>query len=163
MPKLTKSYFHLSQVCQLKKLMEWMPSMIWFSSVMPIVCLIFNLKFLEMFKVNQSVGYRRPGPKSGITMGSIIVNRADFSSNHILAFSNNYLWVLFQLQSSLVSLFPSFAILQIVWLFSFYTISNYFFSCVGFSLVSSNWNMPFYISCTLNLEDQGGWGSLSVC
>ena len=98
-------------------------------SVMPIVCLIFNLKFLEMFKVNQSVGYRRPGPKWGIRMGSIIVNRADFSSNHILAFSNNYSWVLFQLQSCLVSLFPSFAILQIVWLFSFYTISNYFFMC----------------------------------
>lgn len=109
MPKIAKILFPLVLGLSAEEThgMDAIDDMVQFP-VMPIVCHIFNLKFLEMFKVNQSVGYRRPGPKSGIWMVAIIVNRADFSSNHILASSNNYSWVLFQLQPRLVSLFPSF-------------------------------------------------------
>lgn len=162
MPKITKSYFHLSQVCSAEEThgMDAIDDMVQLS-VMPIVCHIFNLKFLEMFKVNQSVGYRRPGPKSGIWMVAIIVNRQIF-----LAIT--YWHLLITIHESYsnynLDLYHCFQVLQSC-RYSGFSVSKPYsimFSCVGLHLFLLAGIYPSIFLATLNLEDQGGVG-VSVC
>lgn len=147
MPKIIKSYFHLSQVCQLKKLMEWMPSMIWFSSLWCPLCAVFLI--LNSKKCSRWTNQLVPGDQ---------VQNQEYEWEPLLWIGQTLLaityWhLLLTIHESYsnynLALYHCFQVLQSC-KYSGFSVSKPYptiFSGVGFSLVSSNWNMPFCISC----------------